>query len=85
MLINATPIVGVDRSPWPEASRLEAVIVFDLGLSAEPSRLLERSRARGARVLTARDMWVHQGAAQIQWITDGENSPSPEELMELMQ
>jgi 3-dehydroquinate dehydratase / shikimate dehydrogenase len=65
VLVNATPIGG-DESPWPEGAELPAV-VFDLALGPT-SRLLDEARRQGRVPLDARQMWVHQGAAQMRWM-----------------
>jgi len=69
VLINGTPICN-DDSPWPTNAALPP-LVFDLALGRH-SRLLDDARAAGATTLEARDMWVHQGAAQLRFIIDAE-------------
>jgi 3-dehydroquinate dehydratase/shikimate dehydrogenase len=65
VLVNATPVAGAD-SPWPGEADLPAV-VFDLALAPD-SALLREARRQGRVAVDARQMWVHQGAAQMRWI-----------------
>lgn len=63
-LINATPLLG-ERDPWPSDSPLNFDVVFDMPFSEEPSALLQRADDEGLLTLTALDMWLVQGAAQM--------------------
>jgi 3-dehydroquinate dehydratase type I len=63
VLINATPLA----SPWPDEAPL-APLVFDLALG-HAGGLAARARGEGARALDPLEMWVHQGAAQLAWMT----------------
>jgi shikimate 5-dehydrogenase/3-dehydroquinate dehydratase len=65
VLINGTPICG-DDTPWPAGAALPP-LVFDLAMGSH-SRLLDEAGAAGATTLDAKDMWVHQGAAQLRFI-----------------
>ncbi|OIP29485.1 MAG: hypothetical protein AUK47_27305 [Deltaproteobacteria bacterium CG2_30_63_29] len=66
VLINATPLSG-ERCPWPDDAPLKFDVVFDLALSEEPSALLRRADDEGILTLSAMDMWLVQGAAQMSW------------------
>ena len=68
IVVNATPIGG-HQSPWPTAAPIRAQLVFDLAIAKERSTLLRQAASSGAQTLPATEMWVHQGAAQLQWIT----------------
>ncbi|MBP7865002.1 MAG: type I 3-dehydroquinate dehydratase [Acidobacteria bacterium] len=68
VLINATPSSGPD-SPWPDNTPLRKRVVFDLALGPEPCRLLRQAWTEGAVAIPAVEMWLHQGAAQVRWLT----------------
>lgn len=68
ILINATSIGGA-QCPWSESHPLDAQVVFDLALSDAPSRLLRRASEEKAETIAPLEMWLAQGAKQLQWIT----------------
>jgi shikimate 5-dehydrogenase len=81
VIINTTPLAG-SQDPWPAGAGTGARVVFDIAISGEPSTFLGRAKADGAAIIGPREMWVHQGAAQIGWITG--ISVDPDELRGFM-
>jgi 3-dehydroquinate dehydratase type I len=73
ILINATPLGG-GTCPWPDDWPIEKEVVFDTAIAQAPSKLLEIASAEGAEIIGPMDMWVHQGAAQMTWMTGMEFS-----------
>lgn len=80
ILINTTPLGGRSAEIWPAAAALHKHVVFDCALSHNASLLLERARLEGATIITPQDMWVAQGAKQMQWILN--QNLAEEELRE---
>lgn len=76
-IINATPVGQAPRvkeSPLT-AEELRAPVVFDLVYNPLETALLQMARARGARVISGVEMFVHQGARQFELWT-GKPAPS---------
>ena len=68
ILINATA-AAADNSPWPSGRAIDKAVVFDLALSARPSALLSDARQEGSVTIEAQQMWLAQGAAQMQFLS----------------
>lgn len=66
VLVNATPLR--DDGAWPAEAPLPRV-VFDLAIGPGASPLVARSEREGARLLRPEEMWLHQGATQMSFIT----------------
>ncbi len=72
VLFNATPI-GMRESdplPCPESLIEESMLIFDAPYCKKPSRLVEKARERGAKVIDGLQFLVEQAARQASLFTN---------------
>jgi 3-dehydroquinate dehydratase/shikimate dehydrogenase len=77
IVINGTPVgmfPEVDQAPIPTRLLDSRHVVFDTIYNPIKTRLLKESGARGCRVVSGLQMFIHQGAAQFErWV--GKTAP----------
>jgi 3-dehydroquinate dehydratase/shikimate dehydrogenase len=89
ILFNATPVNGsaangkkANGSLFPKGLDLQGKIVIDGVLSPKATNLVKKARTAKSRIGTGADIWVEQGARQLELF--GCPSASPDELKDLV-